>query len=550
MLNNVNDILTATGPRLLEPLTFGPMAGKRLYQIQPSYYDELAQMARIDKVKLYNQARAAAALYRSQKRDIITTKHAEKSDIQPILGENLSLYAHQRDFIERFYDKNYGAMFFDIGTGKTRTAVTLLKMRWMQGSKALIVCPKSVFSGWVKEITETSDLSCVTVSGTAEQKRMKLNVKRDIYITNYETALSDAIWQDIINAGFDWIILDESHKIKSHVQKTAADRPTIAQRFRELGAIIKNRFILTGTPITNNEKDIWSQAYFLDRGESFGPSFSKFYKEYFSKGHFSYYSGQFKHEREALFKRKLEGFSMRVTKADCLDLPAQTWITRDVELTGEALKTYIEVLRSAILILKDATIPIQNKVAEILRLRQICGGGVNAERFNSDKLKELDEILDEMSDRPVIVTTFRHELDDIAKLLKKRKMSYGRIDGSVAQDARDQAIADFSAGALDAFIMQIDAGGVGVNGLQNHSSTMIFYSLPYKWDAVKQAEGRIHRSGQTRPCTYVRLLTYITDKIGRQLPTIEAAVIQRLAEKDSNIERLIDDIIRGTDDQL
>lgn len=540
-------MLTATGPKLLEPITFGPHAGKRLYQLKPEYYIELAQKARINHERLFNQARASAQLYRTRRSQITQKPILRQESTQTPTRHNVALpdglYGHQKEFIERFYGAQCAGMFFDMGTGKTLTMVTILNLEFQSNEKVLIFCPKSVFSGWEKELSVNSKLSFITLTGPSQKKLMRLSAARNIYILNYEAILTENLYQAIVQKGFNWIICDESHKIKNHTSKTKADKPTIAARIRELGSVARKRYALTGTPVTNSEKDVWSQAYFLDRGKTFGPSFSKFYKEWFSRGVFSYYSGEFKNDREALFKRKLQSISMRVRKEDAIDLPEQTFVIRDIELTGTALKTYTEMMNNALTVLKDKEINAQNKISEILRLRQICGGGINDDRFNSDKLKELSEVLDELSNPPVIVCTFRHELDDIANLLRKRKMTFGRIDGGRSQQDRDDDIQAFSQGQLDAFIMQIEAGGVGVNGLQNHSSTMIFYSNTFKWDSRKQCESRIHRSGQKWPCTYIDFLTWIPGKETRR-PTVEHAVMKRLQDKNTNIQRLIDDIIK------
>ena len=176
---------------------------------------------------------------------------------------------------------------------------------------------------------------------------------------DYETLLNDQVLQALHELGITWLICDESHRVKSHKAATS-------KRLITLAANIEMRFIMTGTPITNTEADIWSQAMILDQGRTFGTSFSKFYNQFFTKGQYGWYQGDFISAREERFKQLVASFSLRKRKDECLDLPkVMPEIIREVELTGEALKYYKEMRDEALIILKDEKITAQHKIVEL-----------------------------------------------------------------------------------------------------------------------------------------------------------------------------------------
>lgn len=529
MLNTPSDILRTSGPGLLQPIGFGKYQGRRVYEVPAEYYEYIARSMSIDPLQFYSKAKEAKSEY-------MLAQQSERPAYSPLIKPaDQTLYRHQLQFIERFGSANYGALFADIGTGKTRAMLEMIRLRWQQGDRVLIFCPKSVFSSWQKEIKNFlgSGWSAVTLSGPTKRKKELLMLNRRFYITNYEAVLSNAMLKEFIAGGFTWLVLDESHKIKTHNAQTT-------KSMFQLAINIEMRFCLTGTPITNTEKDIWSQITILDRGETFGTSFAKFYNRYFYRGRFGYYQGEFRQERDADLQAKIRSVSLRVKKDDCLDLPERTYISREVELTGKTLQKYKEVVNRSILVLEDETIELQYKIVELKRLHQICGGGVNEHRFGADKLDELSDLLDEIHEPVVIVAIYKAEIRDIQKLCDSTGRTFGTVSGSVSDDDREQAINDFSEKKLDVIILQAQAGGIGVNGLQNASSTMIFYSSDHRWDTREQAEGRIHRSGQVNHCTYIDLIASLPE--GKH--TIDHSIQAALAGKDANIKRLIDNVIK------
>lgn len=534
MLDTPQAILSASGQALLQPLGFSKKyRGKLIYEVPNDFWKWVSDQTQIP----YPQLEAK----------ILEAKNYRTPTTRPAILDESQLtptnYAHQKEFCLTFGARNYGAMFFDIGTGKTRTMLEMKRLRWMPGDKALILCPKSVFGSWQREIKAfTPHFSAVSVTGTTSQKLTFLSLKRDIYITNYETLLNDQVLQALHEIGITWLICDESHHVKSHKAATS-------KRLITLAANIEMRFIMTGTPITNTEADIWSQAMILDQGRTFGTSFSKFYNQFFTKGQYGWYQGDFISAREERFKQLVASFSLRKRKDECLDLPkVMPEIIREVELTGEALKYYKEMRDEALIILKNDKISAQHKITELGRLHQICGGGITNKtdktrvsyRFNQDKIEELLNLLEEIN-RPVVVAAiYKDEIKDIVREVKKSGRTVSWIAGDVTDKDRQERLAEFCAGRMQVIVLQMQAAGTGIDGLQRVSSDMIFFSSNHEWASVEQMKGRIDRPGQNDRPQYYYLEAVLPD--GKR--TIDHAIYESHQVKGAKISALIDNVIR------
>jgi SNF2 family DNA or RNA helicase len=84
------------------------------------------------------------------------------------------------------------------------------------------------------------------------------------------------------------------------------------------------------------------------------------------------------------------------------------------------------------------------------------------------------------------------------------------------------------------FIGQIATAGMGIT--LTAASTMVFYSLDFSSSNHEQAKARIHRVGQSRPCTYI----YLTAR-----GTVDEKVMRALRDKADLAKTFIDDYRRG-----
>ena len=161
------------------------------------------------------------------------------------------------------------------GAGKTLMTLTAYEILKKQNivDQIWVVGPIASFKAWEDEyenlFQKSSKTNILRYHDSTPEKRDNLRNKiknRDLIVTSYNTAANDLElikreWRR--NSKKIFLVLDESHHIKSIEEITKNDNETISQTMISLGQFAERRCILTGTPIPKNLNDIWSQITFL-----------------------------------------------------------------------------------------------------------------------------------------------------------------------------------------------------------------------------------------------------------------------------------------------
>jgi SNF2 family DNA or RNA helicase len=531
MLTNFNELMSASGASLCDPINFGKFKGKKLWEIPETYWKYFCKKNGTSYENLLHK------IIEAREHKAILENKPPRRKVNPETIKE-TLFPHQKDYVLKFGNMPYSNLWAAIGTGKTYAYLELVRQKIRKGDKVLILCPKTVFTSWNKSILEYlgAKATYINIAGSSKEKVQRLSYDRYFYITNYETLQNEEILAELIRKEFDFIVADEAHKFFANTTTK-----TYKNAFM-LSANIENKNILTGTPRRSKDENLYGLITFLDRGERFGASFYGFRKKYFNSDYMGF-NYTFDETKRKEFWDKVKSISYIVTQ-DVLSLPQLTEQVLEIELTGESLKHY-QIMK------KDAIIEVENynrnkivaaiAIAKITKLRQLCSGFVNDTEkkqtlvFNQNKIEELDNFLSGI-DEPVIITaSYTQEIDEISKLLAKKEYSYGVISGKIKDKERNISIDDFSKNKLDVLIIQEDSGGVGIDGLQNHCSLMIRYSYGYSYDTDQQIIGRIQRSGQKKPMRMIRLKAVLPD--GK--PTIEDAIIETIKNKEEGFENLV-----------
>jgi len=209
---------------------------------------------------------------------------------------------------------------------------------------------------------------------------------------------------------------------------------------------------------------------------------------------------------------KLKGFSYRVLKDDCLDLPKKTFMKRIVQLTPDQFKVYEQMKKQALAILNGKMITTANALTQLMRLQQITCGHFKADdgtiqELKSNRLDELINVLNEIEGKVVI---WAHWQSDVRQIVKAIVEEFGQgtfVDyyGLTPQDERQQNIKKFQDDEKCRFFIGTpQTGGYGIT--LTAASNMIYYSNGYDLEKRQQSEARIDRIGQEKPMTYIDIM--------------------------------------------
>ena len=426
------------------------------------------------------------------------------------------------------------AILAEMGTGKTLISIGIAVYLYLQKeiNKLLIVAPLSITKVWEEEFEKFADFDYQlkvlerTTYKKQETLRNLCGNKLQVAVVNYESCWR--MEKEIADWKPDMIICDESSKIKNHQAKQS-------KALHRLGKISKHNIILTGTPVTNNPLDFFSQYKFLDEGV-FGSSYYAFRSRYAVVGGYGHYQVVgYKNLQE--FTEKAHKIAFRITKKEALDLPEQVDVIRTIELEPSARATYNKVERDSYAELQHGEIVTTNVLTKLLRLSQITGGFVKdefnefVEQVSEAKLEALKEIVEECVDagkKLVVFARFIPEIDEITKMLKKLGIQYALIRGDV-KDRASEVDKFQNDPSVKVFIGQLQTTGMGLT--LTAADTAVFYSLSYNFADYEQAKARIHRIGQKNTCTYIHLIAK---------KTIDEKVMDALKSKKNIADLVVD----------
>jgi SNF2 family DNA or RNA helicase len=132
------------------------------------------------------------------------------------------LWSHQTEAIERAKDLPCFGLFFEVGTGKTRTCIEVLKYKNAKHKRALrtlIVSPAVVCFNWKREYAQYSNMpneQVIVLHGTGQERLRQLQRTPSYFVVicNYETLLMDAVFNQLKEWNPEVVVLDESHRGK------------------------------------------------------------------------------------------------------------------------------------------------------------------------------------------------------------------------------------------------------------------------------------------------------------------------------------------------
>jgi len=333
--------------------------------------------------------------------------------------------------------------------------------------------------------------------------------------------------------------IDESTTIKTPTAKRT-------KNILKLATSASYRRIMTGSPVTKNPLDLYTQCDFLS------PWLLDFTSYYAFRNRYAEMKTLHMHGRQIQivngFKNlgelsdKLKDFSYRVLKEDCLDLPEKIFIKRQIQLSPEQRRLYDQMKKEAIAILKGKQSTTVNTLTQLMRLQQITCGHFTADDgatqpIANNRITELMDVLEETEGKAIIWAHYQYDMTSIINAVSKKYGEESIVDyyGLTPQEKRQPNIKRFQDDPKCRFIVGTPStGGYGIT--LTAANTVIYYSNGYDLEKRLQSEDRAHRIGQKKSVTYVDLMAD---------DTVDEKIVQALRKKINIASEVLGEELRS-----
>lgn len=504
------------------------------------------------------------------------------------------LFEHQKDgvaFLYRLYreGRKGGILADDMGLGKTIQIIAFLS--GMFDAKLvryiLLVMPVTLVNNWRQEFAKWAPgIRVKLFHGTSKKERSqhlhRIQTAKGVLLTSYQMILAN--WEQLSSCDqqafiWDYLILDEAHKIKSPLAKTTKALHAIPAR---------NRILLTGTPVQNNLQELWSLFDFACQGSLLGTAktFKMEYENPITRAR----------EKDATLGEKALGLKiaenlmtiiqphfLRRSKDEIQklrsDQPTGSPGHNTLEIPSLPRKNdfivwvYLspiqeEIYRNFLSLdhIKELLMTTRSPLAELTILKKLCdhprllssqaclqlGLETLSQEDEEDAVDLMQEIrkvsekvliqesgklmflvdllakLREEGHQTLVFSLSRKMLDIIECILTQRRVKFMRIDGTVTcLVEREKRVRDFQKdNSYSVFLLTTQIGGVGLT--LTAATRVVIFDPSWNPATDMQAVDRVYRIGQKENVVIYRLIT---------CGTVEEKIYRRQVFKDSLIRQ-------------
>lgn len=400
------------------------------------------------------------------------------------------LRPYQEDGVKFLSNSSSALLADDMGLGKTVQSIVALKKKYKEEGlfRCLIVVPNSLIANWNNEFkTWFPEAHVLTLEGDAQNRLIQLERTTGFLLSSYDQ-IRIAFSQPNRVKKFDVVILDEVQKIKNSNSRTTLSCNLIKK---------DSAWIMSGTPLENNSKEILSVFSFIKSG-------------YIDKD-----------MSNLEIKNMIAPFMLRRLKKDILkELPDLIEQDFYINLSSAQRAEYNKVYENR---------KSENPLSVLTKLKQICNF---SEDGSSSKLDRLNEIIEELKLKDEKIIVFSQYVKSLEKIFNNIESENKFIyHGGFDKKEKTKVLNHFKESNGSAvLLMSLQAGAVGLN-LQE-ASTVVLFDRWWTPAVEKQAIARAHRMGRTEPVHAIKFL--IND-------SIEERIHELLTEK----EDLFEDIVEG-----
>lgn len=436
------------------------------------------------------------------------------------------LFAHQEKAVIKMLPSRLGALFMDMGTGKTRVTIELAHLRKAKINRVLWFCPVSLkdtirkevekharWDVWVHNQDRPGEYGFINVFGIESMSSS----------TNCVLAVADLIDDKTM------VVVDESTFIKGH-------KSLRTKRITALSEKARYRLLLTGTPITQGVEDLFAQMRFLSP-KILG--YKSFYS--FARGHLVYsdkYPGMVvETKNEEYLAQRIAPYVYQVKKEECLSLPPKLSKKLYFGMTPEQREAYERAKYEILANCDEIDSYVIFKLFSILQ--QIVSGFWNdkeAEKFHQFSHGRLDMLETAIKGIPagekvIIWCKFRRSIEAVKEMLEAKGEQVALFYGDISERERANELELKFRQNARFLVATAASGGHGLT--LNEAAWGIFYENEFKYSNRIQAEDRQHRIGQSRPVTYIDIVCH---------SSIDERIEKAIASKANGLELFREEI--------
>lgn len=441
---------------------------------------------------------------------------------------NVTFLPHQLETAKQVVEKMNGKAILadEVGLGKTIEAGLILKEYMIRGlvKKVLILVPASLVSQWAEELNDKFYIPAIP------QKKTYVWEQADVVISSIDTAKREPHRNIIYKQNYDFIIIDEAHKLKNEKTKNYQFVQQLKKRFC---------LLLTATPVQNKVEEIFNLVSLLKPGHL--GSIEQFKQQFSPKKR--------KIDNDEKLKQLINKVMIRNRRADTgLDWPKRLVENIMVDFSPEEKQVYqkIEARKGEQL--------FHHQLSILTLLREICSSrealfmtlkkmiekdeATEIKEFALDLIEDIEhisqhskaakalELIQQIDDKVIIFTEYRATQLYLQWFLGKHGIRSVPYRGGFKRSKKDWMRQLFKDQAD--VLIATEAGGEGIN-LQ-FCQHVINYDLPWNPMRIEQRIGRIHRLGQEKD---VHIYNFATKN------TVEEHILSLLYEKINLFENVI-----------
>jgi SNF2 family DNA or RNA helicase len=410
-------------------------------------------------------------------------------------------FAHQKQTSEFLTLNRRAFCFNEQGTGKTASVIWAVDYLMQLGlvRRVLVICPLSIMkSAWQQDLFKFAiHRTCDVAHGTPKRRKKIINEGAEFVIVNFDGV--EIIKEDIVNGGFDLIVVDEASAYKNA-------QTTRWKTLRDIVKTVKGVWMLTGTPAAQSPVDAYGLAKIINPDNT-----PKFFGQF--RDQVMYKVGTYrwlpKAQAQAIVHKVLQP-AIRFEKDQCLDLPDVTFVERDAPLTAQQVKYYRTLKKLMTMSAAGEQVTSVNAATNINKLLQISGGAVYTDtreviQFDvSNRLQVIREVIEEASHKVLVFVPFTHTIQLLYDHLTKNGIATEIINGQVPINKRHDIINRFQEQeATRVLVIQPQAASHGLT--LTAANVIIWYAPVTSVETYLQANARINRPGQKNPMTIVHI---------------------------------------------